>query len=256
MSAGRGRIRGGAALLLAGSLLLCRDARGAGAWLTPPPPPPEQYGTVLIDRASTAAGQKPVVFAHWLHRMKYTCRVCHFELYFAMQTNATEITEEKNRAGEYCGACHNGKEAFGHTEENCARCHTGDIAAGAKDFGRLTFFPENRYGNGVDWMAALDEGKIKPRQSLFEAAYRQVPYAKALELEAEWARIPPAVFSHASHSSWLDCSICHPDIFNIRKKTTAHFEMRYILEGKFCGACHLTVAFPIDDCKRCHPGMN
>jgi len=31
--------------------------------------------------------------------------------------------------------------------------------------------------------------------------------------------------------------------------------MQYILETKFCGACHLTVAFPLDDCLRCHPGM-
>jgi c(7)-type cytochrome triheme protein len=243
------------ALALAAALPAGRDAHGAIGWLLPATAPPDQYGTVLISRTSAASGQQPVVFSHWLHRTKYTCRVCHFELYFAMQTNATEITEEKNRAGEYCGACHDGKEAFGHTEPNCGRCHAGDVAAGAKDFGRLSFFPENPFGNGVDWMAALDEGKIKPRQSLLEKDYVQVPYRKSFDLEAEWARIPPAVFSHASHNRWLDCSICHPDIFNIRKKSTAHFEMKYILEGKFCGACHLTVAFPIDDCKRCHPGL-
>ena len=49
---------------------------------------------------------------------------------------------------------------------------------------------------------------------------------------------------------------CHPDVFNIKKKTTEHFEMRFILEGRFCGACHLTVAFPLNDCMRCHPAMH
>ena len=32
--------------------------------------------------------------------------------------------------------------------------------------------------------------------------------------------------------------------------------MKYILEGKFCGVCHLNVAFPLDDCQRCHPDMH
>lgn len=45
------------------------------------------------------------------------------------------------------------------------------------------------------------------------------------------------------------------DIFNIKKKTAKLFEMRYILEGKFCGVCHLDVAFPLDECELCHPGI-
>ena len=28
--------------------------------------------------------------------------------------------------------------------------------------------------------------------------------------------------------------------------------MSRILKREFCGVCHLTVAFPMDDCKRCH----
>lgn len=247
--------RWAAALALVASLLPARDGHGAGGWLIPPPPAPEVYGNVLIDRLSTGAGQRPVIFSHWLHRTKYTCRVCHYELYFAMQTNATEITEESNRRGEYCGACHNGKAAFGHTEENCSKCHTGDLSSGSAEFGRLSYFPENRFGNGVDWMAALDDGKIKPVPTILAEPYQPVRYTKVFWLEAEWQRIPPALFSHEAHNRWLDCAICHPDIFNVKKKTTLHFEMQYILEGKFCGACHLTVAFPLDDCKRCHPDM-
>jgi hypothetical protein len=28
--------------------------------------------------------------------------------------------------------------------------------------------------------------------------------------------------------------------------------MNRILQREFCGVCHLTVAFPMNDCKRCH----
>jgi c(7)-type cytochrome triheme protein len=31
--------------------------------------------------------------------------------------------------------------------------------------------------------------------------------------------------------------------------------MTAMLKGEYCGACHLTVAFPLHNCKRCHPGM-
>ena len=33
------------------------------------------------------------------------------------------------------------------------------------------------------------------------------------------------------------------------------FSMPLILKGEFCGVCHVTVAFPMNDCKRCHPAM-
>lgn len=31
--------------------------------------------------------------------------------------------------------------------------------------------------------------------------------------------------------------------------------MNNILKGEFCGVCHLSVAFPVNDCARCHPGL-
>ena len=80
-------------------------------------------------------------------------------------------------------------------------------------------------------------------------------YKKELDIPANWALIPPAAFPHDKHMQWLDCGDCHPGIFNVKVKSTMHFEMRYILEGKFCGVCHLNVAFPLHNCKRCHPGM-
>ena len=215
--------------------------------------PPEQYGNMLIWRTTANAPVKPVLFSHWTHRLRYTCRVCHLELDFAFKRNTTEITEASNRGGAYCGACHNGKIAFGHTPENCDKCHSGILTSSA-DFRKLDDLPWAKYGNGVDWSRAIASGAIKPASSL-TPAFKPIALETVLTLEAEWNFVPSAIFPHAEHVRWLDCANCHPSIFNIRKKATQYFSMRSILAGDFCGTCHLRVAFPLDDCRRCHPDM-
>lgn len=219
----------------------------------PHDPPSNRYGNLLISRLSDQYGKPWVTFSHWSHRLRYTCRVCHFELGFEMQVNATEITEEKNKNGELCGACHNGSIAFGHTEDNCSKCHNGNVVFGEDKFKELASLPEARFGNRVDWTKALKKRLIKPVQSILNDDYAPMPFKGVLMMRAETANISPAVFPHKIHNQWLDCANCHPDIFNIKRKTTEHFQMKYILQGKFCGVCHLKVAFPINDCMRCHP---
>ncbi|RMF83155.1 MAG: hypothetical protein D6739_07600 [Nitrospirae bacterium] len=232
-------------------------ARAASYFKLPPLPPPALYGNLLIDRISSASGVKPVAFSHWIHRARYTCRVCHVELGFAMEVNTTEITEARCRKGEYCGACHDGKEAFGHTKKECGHCHSGDIATEADRFPAFAAkMPKAPYGNQIDWVRALKEGRIHPKRTLRAEPYRPIRYDSKLLLEAEWSMIPPAYFPHAEHNLWLDCANCHPAIFNVKKKTTKHFSMTYNLKGRFCGLCHLRVSFPLDDCQRCHPGMH
>lgn len=239
------------------SLLLLLDPGGARgqSWKLPPVGEPSRYGNILINRESHLAGQPAVSFSHWQHRMSYTCRVCHLELGFEMKVNATMITEKGNQNGEYCGACHDGRTAFGHTERNCERCHTGDISSGEDGFRDLVHFPESRYGNGVDWNEAYSDGFISPKKSFFDEGYTSLAFDEVITMEPERSNFPPAVFPHASHNDWLDCSNCHPDIFNIKKKTTKHFTMEFINEGRFCGVCHLTVAFPMNNCRRCHPKL-
>ncbi len=218
----------------------------------PPLPPPEEFGNVLINRKSEGA-----VFSHWMHRQKFTCRVCHFELEFNMQVNSTEISEAAMKAGRYCGAagCHDGKASFGLEKSTCGKCHTTDRGQGREKFSKqLSKLPKAKYGNGVDWAQAVNKGLIKPANYLSVKPPAEIAVIKPLVLEAEWAGIPPAIFSHKMHTRWLDCNNCHPDIFNIKLKTTKHFEMKRILDREFCGVCHLTVAFPMDDCKRCHSG--
>jgi c(7)-type cytochrome triheme protein len=233
---------------------------GGGSYMTfwdfPKLPPPSQYGNVLMNRTSEKNGQRPVVFSHWFHRTKYTCRVCHFELGFIMEANQTEVTEKQNREGEWCGTCHNGTIAFGHTEENCKKCHSGNMDYGRKKFDQLKErMPKSPYGNKINWAKALRKKMIWPKQSILEEDYQPIPFEKKLILKPEWAMAKNAiaVFSHKTHIQWLDCADCHPDIFNIQKKGTRHFRMEYILERKFCGACHTKVAFPIQYCRPCHP---
>lgn len=220
----------------------------------PPNLPPEKYGNILINRTSEKNSMKPATFSHWSHRLNYTCRVCHLELEFNMQVNTTDITEDANKAGKFCGSCHNGKIAFSHDKENCDKCHNGDIGFGNEKYAKLKDLPKTRYGNRVNWVKAISGGMIKPKNYL-KNEDEQISFDKMLELRAEWAGIPHAVFPHKEHVSWLDCSNCHPDIFNVKKKTTKHFSMTLSLEGKFCGVCHLRVAFPFDDCRKCHPTM-
>jgi c(7)-type cytochrome triheme protein len=222
----------------------------------PPLPDPWEYGNVLIDRQTGEGAFPPVSFSHWTHRMRYTCRVCHFELGFALKVNQTEITEAANHDGEFCGACHDGKTAFGHEQEFCVHCHNYGLDGSRERFEQLKKFPKAPYGNQIDWIKALESGLIAPRSSILEEVHDPVEYTDKLELEADWTLIPPAYFPHDKHQAWLDCADCHPDIFNIKKKTTEHFDMQYNLQGKFCGACHLNVAFPMDNCMRCHPNMN
>jgi c(7)-type cytochrome triheme protein len=230
------------------------DALGQGAEFFNLPPHPEQheYGDILINRTSEKNNVKAVYFSHWSHRIKYTCRVCHFELEFEFRVNTTEITEEDNRNGLFCGACHDDDKAFGHiAKADCEKCHTGKIAPDRKRFKRIyRKLPRSRFGNGINW--ARTPKITHPYYSIF-AREKPMRFKKMLELKAEWAGIPPAIFPHKPHVIWLDCSNCHPDVFNIKKKTTKHFRMEYILDKKFCGVCHLNVAFPLDNCKRCHP---
>ncbi|RMG73133.1 MAG: hypothetical protein D6710_03880, partial [Nitrospirae bacterium] len=48
-------------------------------------PKPHEYGNIVIDNYSTKKNIAPVVFNHWLHRAKYTCRLCHVDIGFAMK---------------------------------------------------------------------------------------------------------------------------------------------------------------------------
>lgn len=95
-------------------------------------PLPDEFGNVVMNNFSEKNDIAPVEFSHWLHRSRFTCRLCHVDIGFAMQVNGTQMREDDNRRGFYCGACHNGKIAFAplvkkspqEETKNCDRCHS------------------------------------------------------------------------------------------------------------------------------------
>jgi c(7)-type cytochrome triheme protein len=113
------------------------------------------------------------------------------------------------------------------------------------------------YGDGINWVEAIKSGAVTPRNSLTEEqAPQSMPLPSHLQLPLRWTTRSPrtlVVFSHESHILWLDCANCHPDLFSIAQMGTVEFDKQKNLYGMFCGSCHMTVAFPMNGCNRCHP---
>lgn len=103
-----------------GSLLFAYIA--ALALALPAPAANAEYGNVVINNFSDAAGMRPVVFPHWFHRIRYRCKVCHGDLGFQFKAGGNQINMLKIIDGQFCGACHNGQIAWG--VENCNLCHS------------------------------------------------------------------------------------------------------------------------------------
>jgi c(7)-type cytochrome triheme protein len=111
------------------------------------------------------------------------------------------------------------------------------------------YLPKTQLGY-VDWVKAITEGVINPKESL-TPDYRPMPpidFDVVFQIEGE---MPDVVYPHYPHTIWLDCQNCHPAIFKMQAGSNP-VTMEKILRGEFCGRCHGKVAFPISDCKRCH----
>ena len=226
-------------------------------------PKPYEFGNVVINNFSKWENISPVVFKHWLHRSKYTCRVCHVDIGFAMRAQETRITEADNRMGMYCGACHNGQVAFGPEGKdidgtplkNCEKCHSyGQDVQFKHNF--LDFrirMPRERFGNGIDWLKAEEEGLVKLKDFVEGVSIprKKLKEPKNIEIMSKELNMPDIVFSHEKHTKWNGCELCHPEIFGV-KKGAQPYSMQEIFDGKYCGLCHGPVAFPNIDCQRCH----
>jgi c(7)-type cytochrome triheme protein len=82
-----------------------------------------EYGDVVMNNYSDAAGMRPVVFPHWFHRVRFRCKVCHADLGFQFKAGGNQIDMLKIIDGQFCGSCHNGQLAW--AAENCNLCHSG-----------------------------------------------------------------------------------------------------------------------------------
>ena len=81
------------------------------------------YADVILNQRSDVEGMRPVVFPHWFHRIRFRCKVCHFELGFKMRAGANQVLMNDIIDGKFCGMCHNNQIAWG--PERCELCHSG-----------------------------------------------------------------------------------------------------------------------------------
>jgi c(7)-type cytochrome triheme protein len=99
----------------------CHDfkpAAGAGKPASASGPPP-------ITFPADANSPGKVTFEHSKHVSKGAkCADCHPKL-FAMKKGGTKLAMDSMGDGKTCGACHDGKKAFGVMDgEKCDACHT------------------------------------------------------------------------------------------------------------------------------------
>jgi len=217
--------------------------------------PPEAWGTTIMERNTRGTETKGVLFPHWAHRNRYTCSVCHTDLGFAMKAGGTNIKQSDIEEGKYCGACHDSTTAFGSMD--CDKCHTRglDVPKNGNSSAVFDKLPTDHFGNKVDWVKALRAGAITPAASLDGQKKMTVLDLDITIPSKKFTPHPPnVVFPHKAHTEVMECTSCHPSIFEQKKGGNPDMNMMKIISGKYCGQCHTTVAFPLEDCFRCHSG--
>lgn len=113
----------------------------------------------------------------------------------------------------------------------------------------LGSLPYDHAGNQVRWMQALEQGLIRPRTNIQPETLVKLRATDVLLKNT--GEMPMVRFPHRQHTSWLDCSNCHDDLF-ARTAGATRINMMLILQGEKCGLCHGAVAFPLTECQRCH----
>ena len=114
----------------------------------------------------------------------------------------------------------------------------------------LDGLPTDKFGL-VDWVAALEQGLIKPRGAIEPGAPEAVPFDMNIVMPSKTGMIAGAYFPHKTHTTWMSCDSCHIKIF-MPLAGSNDLTMSTIVKGQACGVCHGKVAFPLNDCARCH----
>ncbi|MET0071212.1 MAG: c(7)-type cytochrome triheme domain-containing protein [Candidatus Thiodiazotropha sp.] len=114
----------------------------------------------------------------------------------------------------------------------------------------FTNLPKAKTGNKVDWVKAVESGKINPRHDIYDPGIKPMVMDLNIIMQVKGS-MPDVVFPHRQHTRWLDCSNCHPAIF-IPQSGANKMSMADNLLGQKCGVCHGKVAFPLSACTKCH----
>jgi c(7)-type cytochrome triheme protein len=114
----------------------------------------------------------------------------------------------------------------------------------------LEGLPTDKFGL-VDWVAALEQGMIKPRSNIDPKVPEGMPFDMNIVMPSKTGMIAGAYFPHKTHTTWMSCDSCHIKIF-MPLAGSNDLTMSTIAKGQACGVCHGKVAFPLNDCTRCH----
>ena len=113
---------------------------------------------------------------------------------------------------------------------------------------------DNALIDQIDWEKAEVQKKIKSIDSIEGIFYKSdaIKAQKNFSIKSKSWRKADVMFSHKKHVVWNGCAVCHPLIFPSSKKGTVQYSMFNIMDGEYCGACHVSVAFSVWLCYKCH----
>lgn len=236
------------------------------------------WGNLVMDRTMEQmqkAKVNPVVYPHWLHRTWFRCKVCHLDI-VKPKKGSNNIDMKKIEEGKVCGACHNGKLAFG-VKDNCKRCHSltpdgkveGPIYSPdnipddefkkiAQKFGASwnpeamgkDGLPRDRFGF-IDWIKMIDMGVVKPTHSL-NPEDKDVIKDSAILFHVLSDFEDDVLFSHKVHTYWMECKMCHDSLFKAEAGGNRIRMKDMVISQNFCIHCHGKVSFPAASCTNCH----
>ncbi len=215
-------------------------------------------------------------FSHTVHKSMFTCVECHNKIFKAGKESIRASMADMEK-GSSCGACHDGKAAFG-VKSDCQKCHavkqinfrpgsavfshTVHIAAySCKECHPELFIPGT--GNKHFTMSQMEQGKscgsCHDDKTAFSVKSNCIKCHPGTPLSVRYELSPSTgnvEFSHKPHSEkGYNCTDCH---YNAIPSGTPdkRWVMKEMDQGKFCGTCHgFSMAFSVKDptaCERCH----
>ncbi|HEY3308320.1 MAG TPA: c(7)-type cytochrome triheme domain-containing protein [Desulfuromonadaceae bacterium] len=209
-------------------------------------------------------------FNHPTHIALFKCNDCHSSI-FVGGSKSIRYTMPQMEKGKSCGACHDGKTAFGVTS-NCEKCHPGslaDITFQIKHSGIVKFSHAKHrslyacgdchnaiLGTGVAAkrfsMADMDKGKSCGACHDDKTAFSVKKCSKCHPVK-EILFTEDARFNHDRHLAMYSCTDCHNQLFKAGPDNT-RFTMAQMEKGNSCGGCHEgKSAFSVKgDCDKCH----
>jgi c(7)-type cytochrome triheme protein len=190
-------------------------------------------------------GGGAVIFRHTTHAAfaGNNCLACHPALFKILHPERRTSHDEMG-AGKACGACHDGKKAFGATDtESCPTCHSG--GTGREPEGAKAAAAGASSAPGGEKPAPAAAGAPAPRSG-----------PKDVKLAKNDGSPGTVTFRHSSHAGAnARCARCHPGLFPM-KAGDKPLDYEAMLKGATCGACHNgKEAFAVDDsdrCDKCH----